>query len=231
MNLKTNEVLKNVQLPYEKCLENGAHTLSDAELLAVILRCGTKERNVLELAGELIDRICVNSKLASFCNTAIEELMNISGIGKVKAVMLSCVFELSKRIASEPISSNMSFTSPDQVALCFMAKMRLLETEHVYLLLLDSKNCLLKQMVLSSGSVGASILEPREVFIHALRHNAVGIILLHNHPSGNPTPSRDDIVTTVKIKDAGRLIGIQLIDHIIIGDNCYVSMKQDDYID
>lgn len=230
MNLKENENFKNFELPTEKCLKHGAHILSDIELLAVILRCGTNSINVLDMSKCIIDRFCPNDKLNSLVNVSYEELLSITGVGKVKAAQLLCIFELSKRIATEPIGGSLIIDNPQKAANLFMSEMRLLETEHVYLLLLDSKNSLIKRIVLSTGSIKASVLEPREVFIHALRHNAVSIILMHNHPSGNPTPSKADEIITLKIQEAGQIIGINLIDHIIIGDNKYKSLKSEGLI-
>lgn len=226
MGIKDNQNLKNIQLPYEKCMENGASSLTDVELLAVLLRCGTPGMNVLDLSERVISSFSSEKKLCPLAHASFEELISISGIGKVKAVQIQCIFELARRITMEPVRRTVSLDNPDIVAGMYMQEMRLFEEEHVYLLLLDIKNCIIKKITLSTGSIMSSILEPREVFLHALRHNATGIMLIHNHPSGDPTPSRQDISITNKINEAGRLIGISLIDHIVIGDNKFVSMRQ-----
>lgn len=226
MNLKDNSNLKPMELPYEKCINNGAKSLTNTELLAVLLRCGTKEENVLELADRIINTFGQKYFFHSMCNKSYEELLSIKGIGKVKAIQFLCIAEMAKRIATEPYNNEIQLSSPDIIAGMYMQEMRMYETEHVYLLLLDNQNRLVKKIHLSCGSISASILEPREVFIHALRHNAVNIVLLHNHPSGITKPSMADINITKKIYDAGLLIGINLLDHIIIGDNIFTSLKQ-----
>lgn len=230
MKLCEKENLGNIQLPYEKCIANGAASLTDTELLAVLLRCGAAGTNVLELAKNIFDKFCYKGHLGALYNVSYEELTNIYGVGKVKAVQLLCNIEFAKRMNMNPLSDNVIFDSPQKVSQYFMSEMRLLETEHVYLLLLDSKNSLIKKILLSTGSVKSSILEPREVFIHAVRHNAVNILLIHNHPSGNPNPSQADIGITRRIAHAGKMMEILLIDHIIIGDNKFVSLKQEGLI-
>ena len=230
MKLNENDKLKNIQLPYEKCIKYGAFTLSNVELIAVVLRCGTSKTNVLDLSQNLLDRFCPDNKLGLLYNVSIEELTQIAGIGTVKAAQIMCMFELAKRITKEPFSSLTRFDCPENAAGYFMQEMRLLDREHVFLLLLDSKNSLIKKITLSSGSVTSSVLQPREVFLYALRYNAVNVMLMHNHPSGNPAPSSNDISVTQRVKEAGEVIGINLIDHIIIGDNTYISLREKGFI-
>lgn len=227
MNLKNDKNYKTIQLPYEKCISNGPHSLTDVELMAVLLRCGTKYENVLTLADKILSLYKTNSKFLNLSRATFEELVSIKGIGKVKAVQIMCVFELAKRIAREPFKESIQVQSPNIIAGMFMQEMRLLDTEHVYLLLLNNKNSIIKKIVLSKGSVNASVLEPREVFVQALKYNAVNILLIHNHPSGDPTPSEADKNISIRINSAGQLIGISLVDHIIIGDNVFVSLRQE----
>ena len=226
MNLKNDENYKTIQLPYEKCILNGPQSLTDTELLAVLLRCGTKNENVLNVADKILSIYKSNSKFMNLSQATYEELISVKGIGKVKATQIMCIFELSKRIASEPYKESTKIHSPDIIAGMFMQEMRVFDTEHVYLLLLNTKNSIIKKIELSKGSVNTSILEPREVFVQALKYNAVNILLIHNHPSGDPTPSESDKIITQRINDAGQLIGITLLDHIIIGDNVFVSLRQ-----
>ena len=124
----------------------------------------------------------------------------------------------------------LSFDDPATVAGLYMERMRHLETEHVYLLLCDSKNHIIKEILLSKGTVNASVVSPREIFIEALRYHAVSVLLIHNHPSGDPDPSEQDIMVTHKILEASRMIQIPLLDHIIIGDNIYTSLKEKGYL-
>ena len=156
--------------------------------------------------------------------------MEIPGIGEVKAVKVKCLAELAVRMASEKASASLKFASPQTVADYYMEKMRHQEMEMILLLLLDNKLRLIEEYTLSQGTVRASLLSSREVFIKALKSRACHLMLLHNHPSGDPAPSKQDIVITQKIKEAGELMDIPLIDHIILGDGCYVSLKEKDLL-
>lgn len=212
--------------PYEKCEQHGAGQLSDAELLAVIIRSGSRKLRASEVAGQILGCSKEHTGLLGLNYTTMQELMQIEGIGRVKAIQLLCVAELARRMAKAGKNRGVSFKAPDSVAGYYMQDMRCLNREQILLLMLDSKNQLIKDIVLSSGTVNASFSEPREIFLTSLKHGAVSIILLHNHPSGDPTPSREDLMTTRRIQEAGQLIGIPLMDHIIIGDNTYVSLRE-----
>lgn len=216
--------------PYEKCQETGPESLSDGELLAVILRSGTQERNVLEMAWELLDAHPSKKGLLGLCHMDREMLTGISGIGNVKAAQILCLIELSRRIARVSASGDGEFSCPEQVAAYYMEHMRHLDHEKVLLLLLDSRNRLIRELVLSVGSENAAFVSVREIFRKALNAHAAGVILLHNHPSGIPEPSRDDLVLTRTIKEAGEMVGIPLLDHIIIGDLCFTSLKEQDML-
>ena len=152
--------------------------------------------------------------------------MDIKGVGKVKALQILAIGELSRRIAKTSISKGEMFSDPEMIARYYMEDMRHLQIEEVILIMMNSKNQIIKDEVISKGTVNSSILSPREVFLLALQYHAVHIILLHNHPSGDPTPSKEDIRMTAKIAEAGKLIGILLMDHLIIGDNKYISLKE-----
>ena len=212
-------------LPYEKCIRYGAETLSNTELLAVIIRTGTKKHNCLEIASSLINE-AGEQGLLGIMNMSLNKLQSIEGIGKVKAVMLSCVAELSKRIAKSHFPQYPRFNKASDIAEYYMEDLRHLSREHLILMLLDNKCRLIKDIRMSIGSVNQTIVSPRDVFMEALRYEAVFLILVHNHPSGDSTPSHNDIECTKQLFDAGRLIGIPLIDHIIIGDNNYYSFKE-----
>ena len=224
-----NELNKN-ERPYEKCLEHGAVSLSNTELLAVLLRTGVKGLNVLELAKYLLGECCGGEDILNIHNLTFEQLKSIKGIGIVKAVQILCLSELAKRLAKASAKEGLSFTLPSSIAEYYMEEMRHQKQEQIKLLMLNSKSKLLGEKDISKGTVNASLISPRELFIEALNKQAVSIILLHNHPSGDPTPSKTDILLTRKVKEAGVLIGIELLDHIIIGDNCYISFAEKDLL-
>lgn len=216
--------------PYEKCQAHGASVLSDGELLAVILRAGYQGQRVTELAGKLLSQT-PGGGLAGICQMTFEELTEIKGIGPVKAVQVLCLSELVNRILRSQISLNsLTFHEPEKIAAYFMPSMRHLDTEQVRLLVLDGKNAVNKELVISNGSFNAAMAAPREVFHYALKYKAVSIVLLHNHPSGDPTPSKADIKLTRKLADTGRMVGIPLLDHIIIGDNQFISFMEQGYL-
>ena len=213
--------------PYEKCERFGAERLTDAELVAVILRTGTKGMNSLELAGRILHNRMPEQGILNLHHWSKEQLMQLSGVGRVKALQILCLSELAKRMAKASGTVNLCFNSPSSIADYYMEDMRHRQQEHMKLLMFNTKTRLLGETEISKGTVNASLVSPRELFIEALQKNAVSIILMHNHPSGDPSPSKEDILITKRIKTAGELIGIQLLDHIIIGDNCYVSFAQD----
>jgi DNA repair protein RadC len=225
-NYLTVKELPTSERPYEKCERYGAEALSDAELLAVILRTGTKQLRAIDLAVNILNYSTAYPGLKGLNYLTMKELIKIKGIGRVKAIELLCVTELTRRMAKETTRSSLKLTTPSSVAQYYMQDMRHLTREQVVLLMMDSKNRLIKDMVISEGTVNTSIMPTREVFVHAVKYEAVNIILLHNHPSGDPAPSAEDVRVTKKIAEAGNLIGISLMDHIIIGDNRYISLKE-----
>lgn len=215
--------------PYEKCERFGAEHLTDAELLAILLRTGTKGESSLELSKKILYQSCEKRGLISIHNWSMEQLMKIKGIGKVKAIQILCLSELAKRLAKETAEKQLDFNTPSTIAQYYMEDLRHKRQEHMKLLLLNTKSRLISEKDISVGTVNAAIISPREIFIEALQKSAVYIILLHNHPSGDPTPSIEDVQLTIQIKEAGELIGVELLDHIIIGDNCYTSLKEKGY--
>lgn len=212
--------------PYEKFVQYGPEKLSDAELLAIIIRTGTREHQAIDVARKLLVHSNMYSGLKGLNYLSLDELMRIEGIGKVKAIQILSVVELTKRMSKAKNEDTLRMNNPESVANYYMQDMRHLTYEQIVLVMIDSKSRRIKDMIISSGTVNASILAPREIFVNALKYQAVNIIILHNHPSGDPTPSNDDIYSTKRIRDAGELIGIKLMDHIIIGDNKYVSLKE-----
>lgn len=215
--------------PYEKCEHYGANTLSDAELLAVIIRTGGRGERATELALRVLNSI-PSKKIGGLFQMTLSQLESIRGIGRVKAIQLNCLTEITKRMMSSALSDGQLLcTEPEKVAMYFMPRMKFLEYEQVRLLILDGKNGLVNDLEISNGSFNAAMASPREIFYNAIKHGAVSIIILHNHPSGDPSPSREDILLTKRLADTGRMVGIPLLDHIIIGDNRYTSMKESGY--
>lgn len=212
--------------PYEKCEQYGPEYLSDAELLAVIIRTGSKSERAVDLASRVLNSSKTHKGLISLNYFTMNELRSIKGIGKVKAIQLKCIAELTRRMAKATTTRGMRLTTPETVANYYMQDMRHFTQEKILLILLDSKSQIIKDMYISSGTVSSSILPLREICLTALKYEAVGIIIMHNHPSGDPTPSNEDVLVTKKLKDAGNLIGIKLMDHIIIGDNKYISLSE-----
>ncbi len=212
--------------PCEKCLARGAESLTDAELLAVILRTGSKGESALELSRKILALNGEGNGLLGIYHMSISDLIKVRGLGKVKAVQLKCLAELSKRFARAQFSVGISFKDPVSVAEYYMEELRHLEQEVLLLVMLNSKGRLIRDRIISKGTVRAAMISPREIFIEALRNQAVSIILLHNHPSGIPDPSMEDITLTRRVKEAGSMIGIELLDHIIIGDCQAVSLRE-----
>ena len=188
-----------------------------------------KDHDSVELGRQILtlgnDCGPVNGLLA-LQQLSLNQLMKIKGIGKVKAIRLKCVTEFSKRIAMESYKTGIRIDMPSTIANYYMEQLRHLEVEQVILVMTDSKNQFLRDCILSSGTVNMSLISPREIFITALKMQAVHILLVHNHPSGDPTPSKDDIEITKRIHEASQIMNITLVDHIIIGDNTYMSLKE-----
>ena len=218
--------------PYEKCLRLGAHSLSDTELLAVVLRSGVPGKNALGLAEAVLcaTRNTPYPGLRGLLHLSSHELMKIGGVGRVKSLQLLCIGELSKRIASSAPVFRRNFSNPAVIADYFMEKLCHEGQEKVIGLMLDSKNQFLGEPVLSKGTANAALITPREVFVEALRFHAVSIILIHNHPSGDPAPSRSDIELTQQVAAAGRILGVLLLDHIVIGDHRYISFREQELV-
>ncbi|GMQ56121.1 DNA repair protein RadC [Vallitalea sediminicola] len=210
--------------PYEKFETYGPNALSDAELLAIIIKSGSKKERSIELAQRILG--IKKQGIRGIYELSLEDLQKVSGIGRVKSIQIKAIAELSKRISKNNAVTKLKVSSPGTIASIFMEELRYLKQEHLKIVFLDTKNQIISDKFLTVGTVNASLINPREVFIEALKHNAVHVILLHNHPSGDPTPSREDILITKRIINAGDIIGIKLLDHIIIGDGNYISLKE-----
>ena len=215
------------ELPYERFLRFGPENLTETELLAIIIRTGTKESSALEVADQVLKLARYPREgLLGLYNMTLEELKSVKGIGEVKAVKLKCLTELSRRISEAKAKEGMSFQSSGQVAGFFMERLRHRDTECVILVCLDSKGQMIVEKNLSQGSVKMALISPREIFLEALSNRAVNILLVHNHPSGDPTPSKADMELTDNVRKLGEQLDIPLLDHIVIGDNKYFSFKE-----
>ena len=225
-SVRTMKSLPVSEQPYEKALESGVQSLSDAELLSVILRTGTKDKSARDLAEQIL-KLGDPSGLPGLLHHTLPDYKEVRGIGNVKAIQLACIGELSKRIwKSAKTGESLICRNPYDIAFYFMEEMRHMEQEHLKVLILNTKNVLIKDVDISIGTVNASLATPREIYIEVLKFRGAGLILLHNHPSGDPTPSNEDCLFTKRVEEAGKLMGIPLVDHIIIGDQSYVSLKE-----
>ena len=212
--------------PYEKLLLYGAEKLSDAELLGIIIKTGTKEDSAVVLAQKVLSIQSKEDSLRFMQNITIEELMKVKGIGKVKAIQLKAVGELVKRISKPIHSETMIVRTTKDVVNLLIDEMQYEKREKVKLLILNNKNKILKILDISLGGTNFALIEPKEVLVEAIKMQAPKIILVHNHPSGDPTPSDDDFRVTDRIYECADIMGIQLLDHIIIGDGLFDSVMR-----
>ncbi|MCL6580053.1 MAG: DNA repair protein RadC [Firmicutes bacterium] len=225
--------------PRERLARLGAQALSNAELVAILLRTGTSGASALDLARRLLalgkdEGVSgpggpVNGLgdpgLRRLATASLEELGRVPGVGPAKAVALKAALELGRRVANAT-TVRRAVRSPEDVSNLVMEDMRYLDREQFRIVLLDSKNHVLGVRTVSVGSLSASIVHPREIFKEAIARSSAAIILVHNHPSGDPTPSREDVEVTRRLVEAGKLLGIEVLDHVVVGDNRYVSLKE-----
>ncbi|QAT39581.1 DNA repair protein RadC [Clostridium sp. JN-9] len=209
--------------PRERLIRYGAQSLSNSELIAVILRNGIKNENVLNLSSRLIT-IC--DGIDGIFNRTAEELMDISGIGISKASQIAAIGELFKRVRAFKSGNAYKISRPKDASDYVMEEMRHYNVEILKVIMLNVKNVVIASKNVSMGSLNSSIVHPREIFCEAIRRSCYSIIICHNHPSGDPTPSSEDINITHRIKECSKIIGIELLDHIIIGNGDYVSLKE-----
>jgi len=226
LNLKMKE-LPLSERPYEKIELYGAETLSNSELLAIIIKSGTKEETVINLAQRVLNlNNTKDNNLRFLQNISIAELMKIKGIGKVKAIQLKAVSEIAKRMSKPINTGNIEILNPADVANLLMEELRYEKREIVKLLILNNKNVVVKILEISRGGTDFANFTIKEVLIEAIKSGEPKVILVHNHPSGDATPSQNDYVITDSIYEVADVLGIELIDHIIIGDGVYKSLLQ-----
>ncbi len=215
--------LPSEERPREKLKNLGAAALTNAELLAILLRVGTRQESAVQVATRILAR---GGGLRNLPHLSLEELQENKGIGPDKAVMIKAALELGSRLATMPREVTGSITSPAQAAELFMEELRYKKKEYFMILLLNTKNHVISREEISVGSLSASIVHPREIFNIPMRKSAASVILFHNHPSGDPSPSQEDLAVTRRLVDAGNLLGISVRDHIIIGDGCFFSFRE-----
>lgn len=214
--------------PREKMLEHGAEVLSNTELLAILINTGTKEKSALDIARDLTSEEGLLNNLG--LKRSPQELAKIKGLGPAKAVKIIAALELGKRAAYANSLAKAGIGSPEDGAMLLMPRLRYENNEHFLAVLLNSKNKVINIEQISEGSLTASVVHPREVFAAAVVNHAAALLVAHNHPSGDPTPSREDRNLTDVLSKAGEIMGIPLLDHLIIGDATYFSFKEHGYI-
>ena len=215
--------LPKQERPVEKCLSQGVESLSNSELLALIINSGTRDKSAFDLAEEVLAK-----DVRGICflrDDSPEELMSVSGIGRTKAARLAAAAELGKRISLKPLEPDMHIKDDQDVAALLMEDMRHQKREIFKAVLLNSKGGVISVETVSVGQLNSTMVHPREVFSAAVRRSAAAVVFAHNHPSGDPTPSREDYVTTERLVECGRLLGITVADHLIIGDGRYMSLR------
>ena len=220
------QALKDVPLeerPRERMLHYGAAALSHVELIAILLRTGTTNQSAIQLATTILSRC---GGLHGLIDMTKEEMMSVKGIGEAKASQLQAGIELGRRLSRSRLGHSIIIRSPRDAADHVMDELRYLKKEHFLCLFLNTKNHVIARETISIGTLNAALVHPREVFRAAMKHNSASIICVHNHPSGDPTPSSEDISLTKRLAEAGQLVGIELLDHVIVGDGRFVSLKE-----
>ena len=219
--------LPKEERPREKLIQRGAALLSDTELLAILLRTGTSSVSVLHLAEEVLAKY-QDKGLVSIMNISPQEIASVHGVGLAKAATIVAAVELGRRLSTRAAQKLEKIEGPEDVARYASPLLRFEQKEHFLVMLLDVRNRVLAMPTISIGSLTASVAHPREIFREAIRYSAANMILIHNHPSGDPTPSREDIQITKQMMKAGEIMGIPVLDHIIIAGDGFLSLKEAD---
>ena len=218
--------LPETEKPYEKLESYGAKSLSDAELLAIIIKSGTKSQTAVQVAQQVLTLDKERKGLNFLTEVSIEELQKISGLGRVKAIQIKAVAELANRFLKPSRLVRHVITCPEDVANIVMGELKNESQEIIKTVILNNQNELMRIITNSIGTINSNVVEMREILKEPIKSGASKIILIHNHPSGNPEPSKNDISFSIRIRDASEMFGIELLDHIIIGDGVFVSLKR-----
>lgn len=213
--------------PRERLLAQGADALTDAQLLAILLRVGRQRSSAVQVSMEVLDRL---GGVAGLAHCGIEELCAVEGVGQAKAAQVKAALELGKRSLASPLSTGTRISSSRELFEHYHPALRNLRHEIFKVVLLDAKHAILRDATVSEGSLTLSIVHPREVFTMAVKESAAAVIFLHNHPSGDPTPSQEDHVLTTRLVSAGDVLGIRVLDHLVIGDGRYVSFADQGWL-
>ncbi|MCQ4638084.1 DNA repair protein RadC [Anaerovorax odorimutans] len=222
MNMKR---LPPEERPREKLFFYGKEMLTSAELLAILLRTGTQDKSALEIAHEILS---LDERGILFLeNCSPEELSKVKGMGKAKACQILAAIELGRRVATHPRRIKNEIANPDDIVQLFMEKMRYYKKEHFKVLLINAKGQIMEDADISIGDLCSTLIHPREVFCQAVKRSAASVVFVHNHPSGDPKPSGQDLETTARLVQAAAILGIKVLDHIIIGDGTYISLKSE----
>lgn len=226
MSLKIKD-LQQEDKPRERLKSYGADRLTNRELLAIIINSGSKQFSSIDCANQVLNLV---NQLRDLRHLTLSELLSVNGIGEKKALTILAVIELAKRMHSSTVLDKIEINEPQDVADYLMEKLRYLKQEHFVALLLNTKNQIIHEQSIFIGSLNMSIVHPRDLLREAVKHSAASIVIAHNHPSGDPTPSLEDIKTTKRLLYCCDLMGIDLLDHIIIGDGEFISLFENDYI-
>lgn len=226
MSLKIKD-LQQEDKPRERLKSYGADRLTNRELLAIIINSGSKQFSSIDCANQVLNLV---NQLRDLRHLTLSELLSVNGIGEKKALTILAVIELAKRMHSNAVLDKIEINEPQDVADYLMEKLRYLKQEHFVALLLNTKNQIIHEQSIFIGSLNMSIVHPRDLLREAVKHSAASIVIAHNHPSGDPTPSLEDIKTTKRLLYCCDLMGIDLLDHIIIGDGEFISLFEDEYI-
>ena len=213
--------------PRERLLAQGADALTDAQLLAILLRVGRQRSSAVQVGLEILDRL---GGLSGLARCGIDELCAVPGVGAAKAAQLKAALALGKRALASPLSRGTKITSSRDLFEHYHPTLRDLRHEIFKVVLLDAKHAIVRDATVSEGSLTLSIVHPREVFTMAVKESAAAVIFLHNHPSGDPTPSQEDRVLTARLVSAGEVLGIRVLDHIVVGDGRYVSFADQGWL-
>lgn len=214
--------LPETERPYEKLEMYGEKMLSNSELLAIIIKNGTKEYTAIDISNKILNKI--NNNLRELQDISLDDFKDIQGIGRVKAIQLKAICELAKRMSRPINDAKIQIKNTKDIADIFIDELRYEKREIVKLVLLNTKNIIMKIIDISFGGTSSALLEPKDIFIEAIKIGAPKIIIVHNHPSGDSEPSLADFEITKRIEEASKIIGIELLDHIVIGDGNYVSI-------